>query len=341
MRNNLNYNYIFFNSKDNNIVRDNPNGYYTICVEDLIHMDGVHVVFSPLDHKNKLLRLLYGIYNSERTNRIIKLPFKFIWYPYYFKMPFNSDKPLCFVFLRRQQIYISYLKYLKRIYPNCRIILLHRDLLWVCNCINPSLLSNPIFDFEMSIDANEAANNNMVHFNEFESKIDVPRDKNYPLQDLFFAGRAKDRLPKLLKAYEIFNKQGLSCYYYLTGVKLEDRIELPGIVYAEKDMSYREMLYQTVNSRCVLEFNYGNAVGFTSRFLEAVMYNKRLITDNLTIIKNKFYNPDYIQCVSNAEDIDPSFVNLDSLVDFQYNDEFSPVHLIEQIDTELTSRYVC
>lgn len=50
-------------------------------------------------------------------------------------------------------------------------------------------------------------------------------------------------------------------------------------------MTYREMLYHTVNSKVVLEINQGCVDGFTSRFLESVMYNKRLLTNNFAVQK--------------------------------------------------------
>ena len=161
---------------------------------------------------------------------------------------------------------------------------------------------------------------------------------NYPLSDVFFAGYVKDRLPNLLKAYDIFTNSGLIVHYYLTGVKPEDRVDLPGVEYAEKPIPYYDMLYRTVNSRCVLEFMQKGAVGNTSRFLEAVMFNKKLITNNLSIKDSKFYDPRFIQVVDNASEIDPGFIVNNQNVDYRYNGEFSPIHLIEQIDNELTKK---
>ena len=101
-------------------------------------------------------------------------------------------------------------------------------------------------------------------------------------------------------------------------------------------MPYSEMLYHTINSKCILEINQYEAVGYTSRFLEAVMYNKRLITDNKDVMLSKFYSSDNIMCISDILDIDPSFVSSEKIVDYYYNGEFSPIHLIEKIDLLLT-----
>lgn len=59
-------------------------------------------------------------------------------------------------------------------------------------------------------------------------------------------------------------------------------------------MSYREILYRSIRSKCLLEINQQGAIGCTSRFIEADLNNKKLITDNLFIKHSKFYDKHYI-----------------------------------------------
>lgn len=332
----LYYNYVVFNTFESGL-KLNPNGYYTICLRDLDDIEGIEPIYYPLQHKNIVLRFLYSIHHSKKINKYIRLPFKQIWFPYMFSGNFNNTKNLCFVFVGR--LSLEYCNYLKHKYPNCKLVLLYRDLKMVTDKLHPNLSNNPIFDIHMSIDAVESDKYGWIHFDEFESKIEVPRSSNYPESDIYFAGKAKDRLARLMRAYEIFTNAGLKCKYYLTDVPYSKRKDLPGVEYADKFMSYTEMLYHTVNSRCILEINQEEAVGFTSRFLEAIMFNKRLITDNKDVMKSKFYTPENILCVNNIDDINPSFVTNDNLVNYHYKNEFSPIHLIEKIDTELVKRY--
>ena len=95
------------------------------------------------------------------------------------------------------------------------------------------------------------------------------------------------------------------------------------------------MLYRSVNAKCMLDINQTGAVGYTSRFLEAVIYNKKLIADNPSIRSTKYYNPQFIQLVEKMDDIDPEFVKNDIIPDYQYGGDFSPIHLLKQIDDEL------
>lgn len=334
----LHYNYVIFDNSDAKL-KKNQDAYYSICMRDLNNQENVHIVSNPLDYAPFFIKWMYSIHHMRRLNRIIKLPFKNVWFPFYFKMKFSNSNPICFVILNRRIPHL-YLKYLKDTYSNSRIVLLHRDLLKVARYWAPELVNNSLLDLEYTIDYNEALANGMIYFSEFESKIEIPKDKSYPLCDVFFAGKAKDRLEKILNAYEILSDNGIKCFFYITGVSENKRKYVPGITYSDKQMLYKQMLYYTVNSKCVLEINQSDAVGYTSRFLEAVMYNKKLITDNLFVKSNKFYNPNYIHCIENTKAINPSFVNEDvGVIDYKYNGEFSPLHLIQQIDSDLISRY--
>lgn len=331
-----NYNYIFFNNYDDKFKID-INKYYTICIQDLYRSPQINIVNYPLDYMPKWVRYIFGIHNSEKIAKIIKLPFKKLWYPFYFRNRFDDLKPLCFIISQRS-LDLSYLNYLKRKYPSCKIVLIHRDLIKVCKRIAPELPFNPVFDLEMTYDQGEGIKYGLPTFVEFESKIGIV-EPTEPESDVFFAGKAKDRLPLLLAAHKVFTDAGLKVFFFITGVSAEYRKPLPGIVYSDSPMTYREMLEHTVNARCLLDINQEGAVGYTSRFLEAVMYGRRLITNNPSIRASKFFSSGYIQIVDKIEEIDPSFVSDEWKVDYHYNDEFSPFSLIDRIEEELIKKY--
>ena len=126
--------------------------------------------------------------------------------------------------------------------------------------------------------------------------------------------------------------------FYITNVPKERQIVRDGIKYASKNMSYLRMLKYSVSSRCLLEINQEGALGYTSRFLEAVMYDIKLITDNLSVLDSKFYNPRNIQYINDVNEIDPEFVKNKCFDSFNYNDDFSPIHLLESIDSKLSKK---
>ena len=334
------YNYVFFNVADSNARKIDSDGYNKICVADLEKMENVRVVSYPVDYAPYIIRWLFSVHHTPRINKFLNLPGKKFWYPYYFKKDFAVERPLCFIFSGSgAATKIDYLRYLRKQYPDCRIVLLRRDMMWLWKKKSPEFtedIMHELFDLRMSYDEKEAEHFGMIYFNEFESAIEIRPTSEQPDCDVFFAGKAKDRLNKLMAVYQKLTATGLKCHYYLTGVPKAQRQSFPGIEYADRNMSYRQMLQNSVNARCLLEVNQGGAVGYTSRFLEAVIYNKKLLTDNMAIRNTKFYDSRYIQCFQNAEDIDPAFVTADvGKIDYRYDGEFSPVRLIKQIDQEL------
>ena len=105
-----------------------------------------------------------------------------------------------------------------------------------------------------------------------------------------------------------------------------------GIVYLDKDLTYKDMLFYSVNSECILEIVQNNASGYTSRFLEAIMYDKKLITNNKAVKNDKFFNKNWISIISDPKEIDINFIRNKCQVNFQYSGEFSPVVLLNKIE---------
>lgn len=331
------YNFVFFSTPDDKYKIDRSK-YNTICALELENSDDCKLVTYPLDTKPLWVRYIFAIHNSAKIAQKVKLPFKRLWYPYYFDNSFKDEKPLCIVILNHN-LPIDYLRYLKKQYTDCRLVMLHRDFLRVSQRANPELPQNPILDLEMTYDEGESAKYGFPHFNEYESKIDIPVN-DYFESDVFFAGRAKDRLPALLDAYYKLSDAGLKVYYFLTGVPKEQQIELPGVEYAQRNMSYREMLDHTVNTKCVLEITQEGQKGYTSRFLEAVMYGKKIISNSQYLRHSKFYAPNKVQIVENMEDIDIDFIKEgNGFVDYNYQGEFSPFRVLDRIDEELVKKF--
>ncbi len=328
----MKYNYVVFNFPDGGFWSTDENGYYSICMKDLKDMPGVKVSGSPLDHRTKLVRLLYKIHISDKLNRFIKLPCKEKWYPYYFDTKFEDSKPFCFVLISNPPL--DYLKYLKNKYPDAKFVKFYRDLIHTQQRSYDEYTKSNIIDFIVTYDEIEAERYGIKYYHEVESKITLESD-NTIKYDIFFAGRAKNRLPKLIDTYDYLESKGIKCFFFLTGVKQEDRVYRQGIQYSDKQMKYKEMLLHNTHARCLLEINQEDAVGYTSRFIEAVMYNKKLLTDNTHIKNTSFYNTGFIQCFTDISEIDSTFVTKDDIVDYHYEDFFSPVGFINYLENDL------
>lgn len=324
-----NYNYVIFNGSDGNYGPYNEEGYFSICLRDLWPLENVVINSAPLDYTNKFLRFLNRIHCSPHFN----LPFQNIWSPYFFKNTLKDDKPICFLLMTN--LSSVYLKWLKSHYPTAVFIRFYRDLVETQQEHYDRLLATGIIDYWMSFDELQAEKYGMYYYHEIESKIELPSDNkiNY---DVFFSARAKNRLKKIIAAYDRLTEKGYKCYFYITGASKDEIEYRDGIVYSNKLMSYRKMLQYSIQSKCLLDINQQNGVGYTSRLIEAIMYNKCLITDNKSIKNTSFYNPKFVEYFKDVATINANVINNYAEVDYLYNNEFSPIGLLDYIDSMIS-----
>ncbi len=87
----------------------------------------------------------------------------------------------------------------------------------------------------------------------------------------------------------------------------------------------------------MFDINQSGALGFTSRFLEAVMYNKRFVTDNIAVKDTEYFKTGNIMYYEKISDIYKEFFDTDE-ADYHYGGDFSPIFLIEKIDNELVKK---
>mgnify|MGYP003293592984 CR=1 FL=1 len=326
--------------KYKHVIFDNRDDYFVTALSDVKKVPDVQIYRYELDGRAKILRYMYQVQRRVlRNTKLEKLLHK-CWHPTLFRNNSRSSKPICFVISAKYHHFVQngYLSYLRRHYSNCKIVLFYRDTIAHQKRAIPDLdiqsLKNNC-DLILTANRFDAEQYGMVKFDSFCSNVPVDDAPDYPLSDVMFVGLAKDRLDTLHKAYKLFTEAGLKCDFYITGVPAEKRLPNTDIVYADRPMSYREMLYRTKNSRCLLEVTQGGSDGYTSRFFEALCYNKLLITDNKRVSETKFYNPEFIQLYSSPDEIDTSFIKDDSRVNYNYQDEYSPIRMLELIEREL------
>lgn len=96
---------------------------------------------------------------------------------------------------------------------------------------------------------------------------------------------------------------------------------------ASKNVHYSEMPYienvqRLKQAECILEIMHEGYVGITQRYLEAVVYNKRLITNNPEVKTLSYYDPRYMYCFNEIEEIDWNWLSNDVKVDYHYKGDF-------------------
>lgn len=144
--------------------------------------------------------------------------------------------------------------------------------------------------------------------------------KNEYASDLFFVGKDKQRLPKLMKLDDELRLQGFHPYFHVLG---ETRnVYGKRIVYTSQEKSFlksQQLPYETVlqydkAAKCLLEIMQPGQTGMTMRTLEAIFFNKKFITDNLSVQKFGFYTPELIYIIGKDTRSLPEFIRNDARI---------------------------
>lgn len=322
----LHYNCILFFSE---------NDYNKIIYSDFETLKCVRIQhgFKP---KNRFLKYLHCIHNSERLNRRISLPFKKIWFKKYFNYErLDTSKPFCFIFLFiwvNRKFIKEYIVYLKEKFPNAKFVCYYTDIISTLDHKPDETMS--LFDLSISYDKNDAQLYKMEYFPTSFSDIYVSKFEEVSSCDVLFLGRAKSRFKKIESVYRQLTSRGLKCLFFVTGVPIEDQIDHIGIIYLQNSMHYMEYLKYIVNCRFILEIEQLGAIGETLRTWEAIHFDKALLTDNIAIKDSVFFDPRYISVILNGE-VDYEFIENYKPIINPYKDRIRPIKLLEFIQDKL------
>ncbi len=311
---------------------------YETAYGDVIDLDNVQYLSNYIPNKNKFQNYLYRIHHSPILHKIVDIPNKKFWFRSYFENNFLHDYPICFMFFGRNLILeeYGYVEYLKKKYPNSKYVCFFQDLM-VQHSINNIDHLKTVFDLIISFDHNDANQYNIEYFSLVNSKSKDDLSSNLNESDVFFLGAAKNRFDEIIAAYEKLRAKNLKCDFHIVGVKPKDQKYSDDIHYI-KDMSYIENLKHIVKANSILEIMQQNGHGFTQRMVEAIVYDKKIITNNPEVKTSSFYNPSNIFVFDNSEELGTEtlfFENFGRKADHEYKDEISPLKLLEFITEKL------
>ncbi|NCC01802.1 MAG: hypothetical protein EOM34_14220 [Clostridia bacterium] len=299
--------------------------------QDVIQSPKYNAFFlpSPIKLNNKLLYLLFKIHNSNTINMKFSLPFKNVWDSFsVFPGILDRNDENYIVFQTGIKLSDQLINLLKKDY-NCKIALYMPDTIKTIFKTNNKkkiirFLKNKQVDYVYSFDKHDCVRFGFK-FYDFYSKTNLsPAILKY---DACYVGncRQKDRI-------EIINyiadniKNG---FYSLTGLNNKDMTS--PIILRNKYMTYQEYLNHVNESRCIVDIvNFGQD-GLTLRAKEAIVYNKKLLTNNSSILSSEYYDTRYIQIFKDIQDIDFQWIYENTDVEYNYKGDFSPTRIIEDM----------
>lgn len=165
-----------------------------------------------------------------------------------------------------------------------------RIIVWYWNpvscCVKPDELR--ILDCELWSFDSEDCRKYGLNFNTtyYFKDINLPVCHNNKY-DVFFCGINKGRKKRLNEIQAVLSKNGLTSLIYLVDEELPVSKRLPYL-------SYEEYLNKLSAAKAILDVLQDGQEGMTLRVMEALYFNKKLITTQVSIVKEDFYNADNI-----------------------------------------------
>ena len=168
-----------------------------------------------------------------------------------------------------------------------------------------------------SFDKNDCKKYNFFYYNQFITFFPELLSEK-PTIDIAFMGRDKNRYQVIKKLTDHLKTEKIS-----SAVK---------IIENNKNTSYYNYLLFNLQARCILDINQEGQSGLTLRPLEALFYRRKLITNNISIINEPFYNSNNIFIIENMQSL-----NIKKIKDFLSRDL---VEIADSIKEQYTTSYV-
>ena len=145
---------------------------------------------------------------------------------HFFADDFPVKNPLCFVIYEAfytQMKAINFFKHLRENYRGCKLVLWVDNPIHICQNVRGMFVDKAdtdeilsTFDIVFTYNQRDAIDYGMTYFEGLYSVL--PFEQTKPKTDIFFIGLAKDRLEKILRAYEAFTAAGFVCEFYINRV---------------------------------------------------------------------------------------------------------------------------
>lgn len=250
----------------------------------------------------------------------------------------NNETSKIIMFVFEYGLSCECLQYFKMKFPAATVVLSFNDMISGTNGYE-QIFENfslnrlkEISDLIFTYHSIEAEKYDLYYYPQIFSKKELPPEKiKY---DVFFVGLAKNRLDMLHAVYKKLTDEGVSCNFWISGVSEEQMLKIHGGIIYNQALTYEEYLNEANKSRCILDVVQVGDIHST-RYTESVAYNKKYLTNDITIEKDTFYHPQYMQAFQSIEQLNCRWIKEPIAVDYEYQEQFSPLNLVQAINKKL------
>jgi len=322
------------------VVLGNESDWLNYCLKKLDKYENVLVFNNRFPCDGRILSLILKIHYSEKIKKYVNLPFKEVWFKLFSNnISDDSSKNLVIVIYDRNRLgnNADFLRYLRTRYKHICLVYMFTNVVRISGAMENGFVEKlcDFYDIVYAFDPKDSIRYGFQYsplLYSYCDNIKITDNKH----DIFYVGRAKDRLTSLLKVFERFNQLNKKTIFYIYGVESNKQFYKDKIKYNQM-LSYRQCLEYIKNSSCLLDIIQGDSYGYTIKTCEAVYYDKLLITTNQEIKKAPFYREDYILVINNESDIKEDFLNKGTTVLYSEEDKsyFSIESFLNRLEYDL------
>ncbi len=169
----------------------------------------------------------------------------------------------------------------------------------------------------------------------YYSKQQVTGVSEEDISDAYFVGGLKGNRDFLIySTYERLSEKGAKVLFNLNCLSKKQFKEAPrksGITYTSgTNIPYPDVMKKNAGTNCIIEIMQEGQRTQSIRYFEALALNKKLLTNNPDIKNLPYYDERFMKYFKTAEDIDVEWVRRREAINYNYRDDFSPLHLMEQ-----------
>lgn len=288
----------------------------------------------------RLLNFFVKLVLSRKINSIIEVPFKNRVFDFYNNC---CDENINYYFIiptaSMIKLEMSFLKELQEKHPNYFFIALVTDSLKShsvhLNYVRDKLKSN-VWTLVTSFDKQDSKEFGFSYFGYsfYSDYSDVKPSGEF--SDIYYIGRIKTGREKIAaKLYDRLISNEIKCNFKVVSEDPEHSIGSSCLKTTKRKYLYPEVVADVKCTNCILELLQQDQETQTTRYLEAVVYNKKLITNNRHLAELPFYDSRYMKYFETVDDIDPEWIRKEEPIDYGYNGEFSSLHYLDFIKKEL------
>ena len=195
-------------------------------------------------------------------------------------------------------------------------------------------LLDKYFDLVISYDKGDCKKYGFLYYPTPYSVQQIPDNPKIEESDIFFCGMAKNRLNEIKNTQAYFLSRSLKTEYIVVAEEsLHDSSD--NIKYRTTFISYQEYLQYLSKTKCVLELMQSGATGYTLRVWEALVYGKKMLTNNSAILQAPFYDPKQFRYTNQISEDDISFIKGNNEIIPRYIQEISPISLLKFIEKNI------